>query len=167
MFHRLRSFVVDGAPPGDYRPPTGGEVLMVAKRHAPSDHTGDGGSSSTGSTSGGGGAAKPVKLLRRHTNRQAYPEGLKRCLSAFALRTLAAPPLAVAASSRLNDAVLSLSSPDRTPPRPRGGTAGDGSGGASGSGADADAAAFLRHLAAFAWPRSANGSWALIADTNN
>jgi hypothetical protein len=198
VFHRLRSFVVDGTPPGDYVPPAAGEVPMKTKKHprtavrtnarteaqaeahddgAVYPHaTGVAASSSSPVATAVVITSKPAKLLRRHTNRQAYPAGLKACLASFASHVLAAAPLSIPAGKAagpLNDPILSI-------PWGSGSGLGLGSGaaaaaaaaavaegeglGAGGEEASAEASAalaaraFLRRLANFAWGATASSA---------
>ena len=109
VFHRLRHFIAEGESPGTYQAPLGGEAPPIpGKRNG-----------------------KPAKLLRRHTNRQSYPEGFKACLRNYAEEILAAPPLRLP-QPRQKEPLLS------SPPLP--------------TGKSAEAAALLARLGTVAWP---------------
>jgi hypothetical protein len=55
------------------------------------------------------GVLKPVKLLRRHTNKQSYPDGLKTCLKKYASQILLSEPLNIENHEhKLNHPLLSI-----------------------------------------------------------
>jgi hypothetical protein len=55
------------------------------------------------------GVLKPVKLLRRHTNKQSYPDGLKTCLKEYASQVLLSEPLNIQNHEhKLNHPLLSI-----------------------------------------------------------
>eukprot|EP00613_Pedinella_sp_CCMP2098_P080750 CAMPEP_0171934048 /NCGR_PEP_ID=MMETSP0993-20121228/31668_1 /TAXON_ID=483369 /ORGANISM="non described non described, Strain CCMP2098" /LENGTH=322 /DNA_ID=CAMNT_0012574673 /DNA_START=550 /DNA_END=1514 /DNA_ORIENTATION=- len=56
------------------------------------------------------GVLKPVKLLRRHTNKQNYAPGLKACLREYALGVLTRAPLSVP-RERTNAPLLTMANP--------------------------------------------------------
>lgn len=114
MFSRLTHFIKYGQHPRDYAVPRGHEAtlhpnytLTHATHRGRSGTSGDGGGG--GSKLGPGTAMgrrrhhiskssnsnKVIKLLRRPTNRQQYPPGLKLCLRAWAEAAFGQPPLTI------------------------------------------------------------------------
>ena len=150
MFSRLKHFIVHGQAPSAYAVPRGREATLQGG--------GSGGPFTAargrkGGRKGGGG--EPAKLLRRPTNRQQYPTGLKTCLRAWAEAAFAAPPLQID-PQRFDAPLLALPHHyDHHEDGHTGGDRGDCSSGGGGDCKDRAASAALFALGEGAWGSAA------------
>ena len=102
VFARLKHFIVEHQPPSAYVTPTGGEeaaAAAVAAEKVASDPI-------EAAKHRGRRGGRASKLLRRHTNRQSYPDGLKPCLRSWAEGVALEPPLELRPGS-LNEPLVS------------------------------------------------------------